>query len=282
MSTYFTYSILQYKHNLVLGEVLNVGILFYFQNENKFEFVKGDGYRAKSIYPDFDNSIFNSYLKSIIEKIKTHVDLYNQHSDKLDFAKYIHQYILAEDAAGLVFKEPVQIKNIFSDNKKTVDEYSKLLLPGIILEKPAIVKHNEHFILKTFTGYIQSKHKSIENKFRKNEILVTDHFKIKFELAWKNDTDNYIKPLSFDLTEENSIQNKAAIIYSHLIELTSYAKKNNLRFDLLIAQPTNNNFRKDYENALDLIDSVKINKQLIAENQWQKYTQETINVLELN
>ncbi len=62
MSNYFIYSVLQYKHSLALGEILNVGILFYFPADVKFEFVTCDATRAKLIYPDFNNSLYGSYF----------------------------------------------------------------------------------------------------------------------------------------------------------------------------------------------------------------------------
>jgi len=279
MNNFFTYSILQYKHSLVLGETLNVGILFYFQEEERFEFVKGDGYRAKSIYPDFDNSIFNSYIKIIQDKVKKHIDLFTQSSDKKAFAKYIHQFILSEDAAGLIFSEPVVVKNVFPNTQKAIDEYAKLLLPGIITEKASVVKHNETFIIKTFTGYIFEKDKSLENRFKKNQTIKTNHFSIKFDLEWENNTKNYIKPISFDFTDESSIQNKAAVTYSHLVDLADYAKHKNLRFDLLIAKPQNSEFKNQYENALDFIDSVKAPKVLILEEKWSEYSSNTFNYL---
>lgn len=278
MNNQFTYSVLQYKHNLILGEALNVGILFYFQSENKFEFVKGDGYRAKAIYSNFDNSVFNTYLKTIINKVKNHVDLFNDRIDKSDFSKYIHQHILAEDAAGLIFKEPVIVKTNSNDINQLVEEYSKLLLPGIITEKPTALKHNENFILKTFTGYVFDKNKDIEKKFKKNEIVKTKHLTIKFDLSWKKDTNVFIKPLSFDLSDEVSIQHKAAIIYSQLIELAEYAKVNKSRFDLLIAKPQIG-FNKEFANALDFIDSAKAPKNLITEDKWLNYTEQTIQAL---
>lgn len=217
MSTYFTYSVLQYKHNLVLGEVLNVGILFHFPLESRFEFVKGDGYRAKAIYPDFDNTLFNAYIKNITSKIKNHVDIFNTQSDKSDFARYIHQNILAEDAAGLVFNAPVQVKAYYDTIQHVVNEYSKLLLPGINTEKPTVVKHNEQYIIRTFQGYFQDKYKDIEKKITRNKTIKTKHFDIKFDLSFEKEKQYLIKPLSFDLTDESSIQSKAAITYSHLL-----------------------------------------------------------------
>lgn len=279
MNNFFTYSILQYKHSLILGESLNVGILFYFQNEERFEFVKGDGYRAKSIYPDFDNTIFNNYIKIIQDKVKKHIDLFTQSSDKNAFAKYIHQFILAEDAAGLIFSDPVVVKNIFPNTQKAIDEYAKLLLPGIITDKPTITKHSESYIIKKFTGYIFDKDKSIEDKFKKNQVLNTKHFSIKFDLEWGNGSKNYIKPVSFDFSDESSIQNKAAITYSHLVDLADYAKNKNLHFDFLIAKPQNIEFKNKFENALDFIDSVKAPKELILEDKWGEYSQNTFNYL---
>ncbi len=278
MNKQFTYSVLQYKHNLILGEALNVGILFYFPLENKFEFIKGDGYRVKSVYPDFDNSVFNTYLKTITNKVKHHIDLFNEHIDKGDFSRYIHQHILAEDASGLIFKEPVTIKTNYDFYQNIIEDYSKLLLPGILTEKPILVKHNENFILRQFTGYIFEKNKSLEKKFKKNEIIKTQHFTVKFELSWHDKTNNFIKPLSFDLADEISIQHKAAVIYSQLIELAEYAKVNKSRFDILIAKPQAG-FNKEFANALDFIDSAKAPKNLITEDKWLSYTQETINAL---
>jgi hypothetical protein len=51
MNKSIIYSILQYKHSLALGEILNVGILFYFPEEKQFEFALGDASRLKAIYP---------------------------------------------------------------------------------------------------------------------------------------------------------------------------------------------------------------------------------------
>ncbi len=284
MSTYFTYSVLQYKHNLILGEVLNVGILFHFPNEKHFEFVKGDGYRAKSIYPNFDSSLFNAYLRNITQKVKQHVDLFNNEYPKDDFIKYINQYILAEDAAGLIFSNAVTVKNVFSTTDKAIKEYSKLLLPGIITEKPTTVKHNESFIIKTFQGYIQDKDKTkeIEKRLQRNQFIKTKHFNIKFELSYQAKTNKFIKPLSFDLTDDIAIQSKAAITYSHLVDLIDYAKTNKTSFDFLVAPPQDKSYNRDYQNALDFIDSAKTSKKLITQDKWEDYSQQTFDLLHNN
>jgi len=275
MNNYFTYSVLQYKHSLALGESLNVGILFYFPIENSFEFVSGDGYRAKAIYPDFDNSLFNGYLKTIQTKIKKHVDLFNENPVSSDFAKYIHKYILAEDAAGLIFREPVNVKNVFGDKKKAVDEYSTILLPGINIEKPSIIKHNENYIIKKFNGYIFKLDKSLESKFKKNKVIKTNHFNLKFDLSWEKKTYNYIKPINFDFSDEVSIQTKAAVFYSYITDLSDYTNKS--RFDFLITKPQDSTLNHAYENALDFLNNAKTTKQLITEDELENYSQNVLS-----
>lgn len=199
MSKNFTYSILQYRHSITLREILNVGILFYFPDERKFEFVSGDGTRAKSIYPDFDNSLFHSYLKVILQKVKNHVDLFTGNPVESDFSKYIHSNILAEDAAGLVFSNSSTVENVFGSNEKAIAEFTKLLLPGISLEKQTVVRHNEQYIIRRFHHYVFQSDHSLEEKFLKNQIIKTRHSTIKFDLCYKTKTgSSFIKPVNLD------------------------------------------------------------------------------------
>ena len=279
MNEFFTYSVLQYKHSLALGEILNVGILFYFPLENKLEFVEGGSHRVKAIYPDFDNSLFHVYQKSILSNIKKQVDLFSEKPSQADFSNYIHKYILAQDAAGLIFHEPVNVRNVFGSREKAIAEYSKLLLPGINIEKPTIIKYNEQFIIKQFNGYVLGKDSIISEKIKKNQVIKLKSTTVKFDYVWYN---NYIKPLSFDLTDVLSIQNKSAVIHSQLIQLKDYAKDNEIRFDLLIAKPQEPNLENEYNNALDLIESVPIKKKLITQDNWNDYFQSTLDQLVKN
>ncbi len=282
MINYFTYSVLQYRHSLALGEILNVGILFYFPDENRFEFVSGDGTRAKAIYPDFDNFLFNGYLKTIINKVKKQVDQFPSNYNGSDFLKYVYNNVLSEDAAGLIFNVPSYVKNVFGDSKKAVDEYSKLLLPGIDVEKPEIIRHNEKYIIRRFNGYIFGQDKEIVKNFEKNKVIKTKHFNIKFDLSWQNTTHNFIKPINFDRINEDSIQKEAAILYSYITDLMDYAAINNSRFDFLVSSPQNVQLNRAYENALDFLDSLKAPKQLITEEKLESYSQNVLSELTAN
>lgn len=280
MSKNFTYSILQYRHSIPLREILNVGILFYFPDERKFEFVSGDGSRAKSIYPDFDNSLFNSYLKVILQRVKNHVDLFTGNPAESDFSKYIHSNILAEDAAGLIFSNSSTVENVFGSNEKAIAEFTKLLLPGISFEKQTIIRHNEQYIIRRFHNYVFQGNNSLEEKFLKNQIIKTKHSTIKFDLCYKTKTgSSFIKPVNLDFNEESAFQNKAATFYGYISELANLGSSQKNRYDFLLSKPQDSRFQRAYENALDFLDSAKAPKQLITEEKLEDYSQWVVSEL---
>lgn len=280
MNKYLTYSILQYKHSLILGEILNVGILFYFHDTFKFQFVIGDATRLKAVYPKFDTSVFNAYRKAIDSKLQSNTSLFSTYPSESDFEDYIHKNILAIDAAGYVFNTPVRVKNIFAENEIAVNEYAKLLLPGINVAKPHIVKHNENYLIKQFEGYLPIANKALEEKLKRDVTLKTKNVTYNFNFSWESNSVNYIKPLSFDLLDDVTIINKALQHRGQLDDLNAYlGSKQKFSFDYLIAKPQDPSLARTFENALDLLDSAEGTKKLIIEDEFDQYSQTILSVI---
>ena len=74
--------------------------------------------------------------------------------------------------------------------------------------------------------------------------------------AWQNGTLNIVTPLSFDLREAQSIQNKAVKWFGLLYHLREAAEIQNLKFDLLVAQPTDARLTNAYEDALGIVQDI--------------------------
>jgi hypothetical protein len=272
----------------VLGEVINAGILFQFPHQESIQFVTGNAHRLKSIYTDFDQIVYNYLVRHIEKKLKDDFhSLFNAFSTNTAFKKYIGTAILPEDATVLQFQDPVTVK-IPRENsghfiKEVIDEFSALLLPGVIIRKPEIIRHNEYFLIKRFTGYVFEKHKELEEKFIKNTILKTTvqdrDIELKFDLSWQNGTTNLIKPLNFDVAEEKTIQDKSLFHFGYLSLLEDYARQENLRFDFIVSTPQNKELFSAYENALGLLELSKAPKKIITERQIKQYSEEAIEVL---
>jgi hypothetical protein len=272
----FTYSVLQYKHNLVLGERINIGILFHFSIDNTFEFVSGNAHRVKSIYPDFNNSLFNSFFKAIDGNLKSKIDLFNSEYDGVNFESFIHKNIFSKDASGLVFAKPVSVPLFSADKEVIIKEYSKLLLPGINTEKHTTFRHNESYLVRRFSEYIINENSEIEKKLKKNIKVKTKYLSLNFNLGWDLNKKNYLKPISFDLTEPKAIQTKAASYYGFISQLNELSSSNKHQFHFLIAKPQDKSFYSDFENAYDFLYSVKKQNRFIFENEIKDFSDELV------
>jgi Protein of unknown function (DUF3037) len=112
MTNRFTYSILKYSHSLVLGESLNVGVLFSFEQGPSLHFVAGNAQRAKAVYPSFDINIYNAITKGIKRKLTNNEDVSLFHEQKkYSFKEYINSVLLPEDSTSPQFSEPYPGQN---------------------------------------------------------------------------------------------------------------------------------------------------------------------------
>lgn len=281
MNKQLIYSILQYKHSPVLGEAINVGVLYYFPNEErKLYFHITDASRLKPIYTDFDSKYFNSVLKLIQHNVAKYVgDLYAEKQLNDNLKDFIHFYLLKNDDTALQFSDLNSVINIYSNPEQAIEEYSKLLLPLSIKKEAPIVKYNESFIIKRFKTRLFLRNKVLAEKVTRNYVVKTDELNFKFDFAWQNGSLNLVHPLSFDLQDSQSIQRKTAEYCSYLGWLNKYTKENNCRIDLLLAKPRENNLQATYNKSIKLLNAVDSNKKIIPFDDIDQYTDKAAEYL---
>ncbi len=283
MTKTFKYSILQYKHSISLGESLNVGILYYFEDApQNFYFVYGSGHRPNAIYIDFDQVTFNHILKGIEKRIaQSTALLIPELNSKARLKSLISDFFLAEDSTVFQFTDPVNAINVYSDRDTAINNYSKLLLPGLIVEKHTSARHNEQFISRQFIGYLQEFNPAIEKIIsRDHSVRLDDNIEISFDFAWKKDNLNLVKLISFDLSDSKEIQEKAAKHSGYLQWLSEKSNRENINFDLLIAEPQNRDLYKTFERAWFLLDQINVSKQIYSSpKDWKRYSQSTVEIL---
>lgn len=278
MSTPLTYSILRYRHSQALGESLNVGVLFSFGSEHPLQFVTANTQRIKAAYPDFDNTIFQSFTKSLKQKLGLHKQSDLFPDDRRSFSDYIVGSLLPEDSSALQFSEPIDVVNPFQSRQQAIEELSRILLADVEVKRDAN-RHNESFILKKFTDSVTSRNINIEHRMSKNKLIEVKGVSLNFELSWKNGINHLIKPISFDLKEAGDIQSKSATYFGYLNLLTDYALSNDIYFDLLIGRPQERHLIGPYEDALYVLDRAHGPKSLVTEDILEEYAEETAKVL---
>lgn len=207
MADQFTYSILQYTHSLLLNEYVNVGIVFSFPNERKIHFEHGNLNRVKCLYPDFEPALFNEVVKNIKTKLIPHADNLFESNNQNTFKQKLN-FLLLPDSSALQFTEPFISVDTFNDIPQTVDAFSKLILPTNQVDREEH-SHNEQYILRKFTDPIVKRNIPIDTRLGKNRLLTAKGISLNFDYAWKNGVTHLVKPISFDLTSERFVQEKA-------------------------------------------------------------------------
>lgn len=125
------YSILQYKYSPILNEAVNIGVLFYFPDEEKkLYFIDSGTSRVKALYGDINKKYFNAILRLI----KTNVNdkIINEAASNIsDFEYFIDNYILKKDDSVFQFSKPYSVSNIFNDKNVIIKNYEEILLPVV-------------------------------------------------------------------------------------------------------------------------------------------------------
>lgn len=283
MTHYFTYSILQYRYSAALQESLNIGLVFHFPSEGKFHFVLGDIQRIKAAYPNFDRSLILQYIKQIENGIQKSSNLFENLSEQSLFREYLHKNLLRSDDTALQFTEPTRVINTHSTAKETVSAYARLLLPSIVAKEQPQLRKNEQFVIRNFTQIVSKINKGAEQKLKQPQILKAESgFPLKFDYSWQNGTLNLIKPLSFDVLDENTIIDKTEKFIGIFNIFGNKAKLNNQRIDILITPPQNTHLLPVYKEALEELNrDYNDSKRLITENDFEEYAHETVEYLQL-
>lgn len=281
MNKQLIYSILQYKHSPVLGEAINVGVLFYFPDEEKkLHFHLTDATRIKPIYKDFDSKYFNCILNIIKKNIEKYSgDIYAEKLLNDNLKYFIHSYLLKNDDTALQFSDLHSVLNIYSNIEKTIEEYTKLLLPLTLKKEVLTIKYNETFIIRKFKTRLFDHNEELADKVTKNYVVKTDELNFKFDIAWQNGSLNLVHPLSFDLQDTQSIQRKTAEYCSYLSWLNKYTKENNCRIDLLLAEPQESSLQNTYNKSIKLLQAVDSNKQVVPFEEIDEYTDKAAEYL---
>lgn len=270
----YQYSVLKYRHSFLLGEVVNVGLLLYFQEGKELLFIHPRRLeRISHLYPDIAIKTIRYYLSLFSRKAIHLTKDWQPTIDGLlnvDFATVLHNEFLIEDASALYFDE---IKTgIATAKNKIVEYYYREYFSCYDLVKPAGRK-DEEYITKLFRQKIINRTQRADSikKLEINKKLTNGLVEETFKLGWQNGSFNLVVPIAFDLQEKQSIEHKSLTWFGKLDFLGEKAAKESIRFDLLISKPTNTDLIEAYNGAVDIIQQSKAPVSIISESDFDRY-----------
>ena len=268
MENKYIYSLLKYKHSPLLGESLNLGLLVYFTNENRLHFLYSKNLsRVKSVYSNIPEKIIRNYLREIGNRI----ELLNKKIDGL-FIDGIENRFELFDGKVVGFQ--------YSNSN---DKIIKHLRDSFLHLDPIHKVDKEYEIgvrfYRSVKQYVKEVGKSNSPNFYKDyKVKNTTGVEFNFKYAWQNGSLNLVKPLNFDLSEARHIASKAHQNFGLFVDLKNVADERNLKYDLIIGEPTKKGLVKEFDHALNLLGNVE-RVHLIYENRLEKYTQELIETI---
>lgn len=256
MNNSITYSILQYRYSPILNESLNIGVLFYFPDENrKLHFFHTDHSRVKSVYKDIDTRFFYALLKLITAKTEN-VEINKKASSIENFDNFLDHFILKKDDTVFQFSEPYKVWNVYQNIDSAIHNYVEILLPKTKKEKKNS-NINPNYAIKEIKYKLSKEIPS--NKLDKIDfdfLISFQNFKMKADFCWKGRKNNIVKILNFDLANRASIQKKAAEYFGYLNYLEDYLYKNNSKIHLILLKPHKEDLINVYKDSKALLGSV--------------------------
>lgn len=262
MSKRISYSILTYKHSLFLGEVLNVGVLFVFPDENLIEFHYPKKLnRLKGVYTDFNETLIKDYLKAFeLTSRKLSKDF---EPNIFGYNNLISENFLIEDASALQF-EPFRSGIYYSTYQEVREQYVNLVLGHYQSETISTThKTTEESIVKTVKNKVLELNPKSKDllKFDDDRILKSKHVAFNSDFYWKNDVIHYAKAVSFDVAKESTIIDKALLLNGKLRQLEKTIYKNS-HIDFLIHDPKKIDFQDVIEEAKAILQDNEIHQEL--------------------
>lgn len=247
---------------------MNVGMLFYFPEQRRLEFCFPDSSRRlRRLYNNFSERQLKSYLQSFSEWVtRANKELYPELT--LEGYESLLKYSLLDvDATVLRFAPTVKAVPHSTDVGVLLSHYYDLYFS----EAYAIPLHertrDEGFLLSQFRNSIKHLDPGAAKLLQKDVKISVPATSVTFEYAWQNGTFNLVKPISFDLKNENEIHKKALFYYGNFNLLAEIAKKNQYRFDILVARPTNPKLGKEYNRAVGILKKTDAPSSFIIEDE---------------
>lgn len=277
----FKYCLLKYIHSDLLGEALNIGILFIFEETSQIRFRYPTNFtRIRNAYGrSFPQSVVNGILKGITKEVAQighagQIPIELQDSQTFDL---LLNRLLVKDATVLRFDDfhsAVQ----YSSEEHIVEDYYSLFFSHYDENEHTKPKLDDDFISRSIKKLLFQRD-SDYRKLIKNDVVVAapklPEGNFMFDFSWKNDLYHYVKPIAFDFQDTKTINQKAATYYGYLSAVSETVTNSSI--DILTTRPQDKRLWQTYDKAIEMIDSVRLNKKIIEQRNFPEYADEVIS-----
>ncbi len=261
----FSFSLLQYHHSQILGEILNIGLIAYFPDQRIIRFIYPEKLiRLRFAYPEAPEKTIKSYFKFFTNRVKelnSKPEIFASYNIESSLEAFLNKEFIASDSSSLQFGK-VKKSVLYTDDINTISNQLYNLYFSVFYQHDSIIhKIDESTLLNKYKKLFKE-FSLVENdnnfrlpKIRYDyEVTANSGNKVKFDVAWQASNElHLVKPISFDLVKPEAITNKAYRYYGQFSDLENIAETDKLNFDVLLAKPTKRQLFSAYDTATRLL-----------------------------
>ncbi|KAA0992953.1 DUF3037 domain-containing protein [Dyadobacter aurulentus] len=270
----YQYQIIQYLHDRVTGEFINVGVIVYAP-EHKFlgcKVISKYG-RITSFFPGSNGKGILKSLRHFEKEIARAKQQFSELFPVSDDLAEITREILPNDDSSLTLTEVK--KGIDLDFNKSLADLYRLLVTKWQSETDESATSDADVWNKKYKKYFDQY--EITSRFTEFEVE-TKHDHFQFDKAWKNEIWHCYVPLSFDLQKEENVKSKVYKWFGKLNELATSEEKIDITLLTSIPRKHQNLDSFIYDKLLAPSDKLLIN--IVSEADAEALVQQISNDLQ--
>jgi hypothetical protein len=254
----YTYVLLRYRHDPLAGEFANVGVLLH-ASETRFLGVKireTAGPRLARMFPGMSRRAFREALQSIKRSVDS-ISSGGLLSSLGDASNYARRALPTDDSSfvwaplgsGLTADPQLTLEKLYARFVAKYDGHD-----GYSSRDDAAVWQPVHNLLIA---------REIADRL-KPKAISSPTFHVEFDHAWKNGAWHVYQPLSFDLTTDEHIRDKAAKWAGYLLGLKEADEAFKTYF--VVGAPRNESLLDAYRRALGVLRLPEVDSEIVDES----------------
>lgn len=239
----FSYVVLRYRHDPLAGELINVGVVLYAAGANFLKAAVRTTYgRLTKLYPDLEGSALTGDLRRLETALKRFAEsdasgMFASEHTAGSFAKRAiddpaGSYVWSDTKYGVTGSPEDELQRLYERFIGRFDHVQTARRSDADVWRPA----RDKLLEKQLASFFEQK------------TIRSSRDEVSFDHAWKNGIWHCFQPLSFDLADTDSIQNKAARWVGHMVGLSNSEEA--FRPYFIVGKPSEAKLSPAYERAI--------------------------------
>lgn len=243
---HYTYAILRYRHDAIIGESLNVGVALFAKHLGRFEYRFSSKFsRLKAAFPSLDGDAYRSTIKAIENGLKRFEGFSpNMVSPSASGVREIVEQVLRQDDSSFHWSEIGE--GISTDIEDEIEFLFRRFVSWHEEVNPS--RRTDSDIWKPVREALRQR--KLNAHFEQTTIQ-SDVTEVKFQNAWKNGRWHVFQPLSLDLKTESNIHEKVERWSGRLLHLESAC--HDFKPYFLLGKPSDSRLTETYNDMVEAL-----------------------------